>query len=53
MTTLAEVSDEAEVDDLMQSVKAAKGAGLAGLLTRQKKGFVAEPAESDEKKQVS
>ena len=50
MTTLAEVSDEAEVDDLMQSVKAAKGAGLAGLLTRQKKGFVAEPAESDEKK---
>jgi flagellar biogenesis protein FliO len=45
MTTLAEVSDEAEVDDLMQSVKAAKGAGLAGLLTRRKEGFNAENAE--------
>jgi flagellar biosynthetic protein FliO len=49
MTTLAEVSDQAEVDELMQSVKAAHGAGLAGLLMRQKKGFVAEPAEADEK----
>ncbi len=53
MTTLAEVSDQAEVDELMRSVKAAHGAGLAGLLMRQKKGFaaeVAEAAEADEKK---
>jgi flagellar protein FliO/FliZ len=46
MTTLAEVSDDAEVDDLMRSVKAAHGAGLAGLLMRRKEGLNAEHAES-------
>lgn len=45
MTTLAEVSDEAEVDELMQSVKATKGASLAGLLKRQRKGLIAEDAK--------
>lgn len=45
MTTLAEVSDQAEVDELMQSVKAVHGAGLAGLLMRRKEGFNAENAE--------
>jgi flagellar biosynthetic protein FliO len=50
MTTLAEVSEEAEVDELMQSVKATRGASLAGLLTRRKEGFNAENAESAEKK---
>jgi len=50
MSTLAEVSDQAEVDELMRSVKAAKGASFAGLLTRQKKGFLAEAAKDAEKK---
>jgi len=50
MSTLAEVSDQAEVDELMRSVKAAKGASFAGLLTRQKKGFNAENAENAEKR---
>jgi flagellar biogenesis protein FliO len=45
MCTLAEVSDQAEVDELMRSVKAAKGASFAGLLMRQKKGSIAENAE--------
>jgi len=48
MTTLAEVTDQAEVDELIQSVKAVKGAGLAGLLTRQNKGFLARNAKSAE-----
>jgi flagellar biogenesis protein FliO len=51
MSTLAEVSDQAEVDELMQSVKTVKGAGLAGLLTRRKEGFNAENAENAEKKE--
>jgi flagellar biogenesis protein FliO len=50
MSTLAEVSDQAEVDELMRSVKAAKGASFAGLLTRQKKGFLAEATEDAEKR---
>jgi len=45
MSTLAEVSDQAEVDELMRSVRAAKGASFAGLLTRRKEGFNAEDAE--------
>ena len=45
MCMLAEVSDQAEVDELMRSVKAAKGASFAGLLTRRKEGFNAEDAE--------
>ncbi len=50
MCMLAEVSDQAEVDELMQSVKAAKGASFAGLLMRRKEGFNAENAEDAEKK---
>lgn len=34
MSTLAEVTDPAEVDDLMQAVKSGKDSTLAGLLTR-------------------
>ena len=45
MCMLAEVSYQAEVDELMRSVRAAKGASFAGLLTRRKEGFNAEDAE--------
>ena len=51
MTTLAEVSDPAEIEELMQSVKATRGASLAGLLMRRKEGLNAEHAERAEKKE--
>lgn len=38
MSTLAEVTEPAEVDELMQAVKSAKDGSFAGLLTRYAKG---------------